>query len=533
MLITTNLDYASTATILFQRFSVIVTELLILFPSLWYASYTSSKSHNLETTTNNNNNYSIIVTFFLVAAHPGLIIVDNIHFQYNGMLLGLFLVSIALVREGNMLPGAAVFAVLLNMKHIFMYASPAYFVYLLRHYCFEDTNQEAEEEGEGKGEGGGRKKRSTTVRTGQQQQQQMSNPSLSSPSSSLRFRPVRFLLLAFTTISIFTTSFAPFILTSSTTTTTTTTTPLHQILGRLFPVGRGLLHAYWAPNIWALYAFTDRCLVVLIKILVKLGTALLVYVPPSPSRSFLSYISTLLPSSSSIITTITNKITTIGGGVSLSSGIIGADGFSVLPSVGPLTTTITTVLVIMPILIRLWNRRPSSLSSSSEDFTRGVMLCTLSAFLFGFHVHEKAILMVLIPMAAFLLDVTSDNNDSDMYVMLNTVGIYSLFPLVFRSEEYPIKVGLLVAYTLFTIHLLLSSNSKNGSKRSSSLSRLERMYLMGLIVVEIYGEVIHKSNILWSLGNRLPFLPLMMTSVYCSVGVVWVWWKLMVKFLAF
>jgi hypothetical protein len=42
--------------------------------------------------------------------------------------------------QNNLLGSGALFAILLNLKHIYLYMAPAYFVYLLKSYCFVRRN---------------------------------------------------------------------------------------------------------------------------------------------------------------------------------------------------------------------------------------------------------------------------------------------------------------------------------------------------------------------------------------------------------
>lgn len=71
-------------------------------------------------------------TLTLVACNVGLLMVDHIHFQYNGVLLGVLIASLAALRNGHVLAAGILFTVLLNMKHLFLVLAPAYFVLILR-----------------------------------------------------------------------------------------------------------------------------------------------------------------------------------------------------------------------------------------------------------------------------------------------------------------------------------------------------------------------------------------------------------------
>ena len=193
-----NLEYDSWQTIYFQRTTVILTELVLVFA---LQSFIESSPLQSKRTAQ--------VAAMSIILSPGLLIIDHIHFQYNGFMYGILVWSLVLARcRSTLLSSGLVFAALLCFKHIYLYLAPAYFVFLLRAYCL-------------------------------------------SAKSVFRIRFFNCIKLGGGIGAIFAAAFGPFAFMEQ----------LPQMMSRLFPFSRGLCHAYWAPNIWAMYSFTDRVLI--------------------------------------------------------------------------------------------------------------------------------------------------------------------------------------------------------------------------------------------------------------------------------
>jgi hypothetical protein len=186
-------------------------------------------------------------------------------------MYGILVLSMVLARNNStLLLSGLLFAILLCFKHIYLYLAPAYFVYLLRAYCL-----------------------------GQRQ---------SFPYLNIRF--FNCVKLGTGIVAIFACAFGPFAVWGQ----------MEQVFRRLFPFSRGLCHAYWAPNVWAMYSFVDRLLIY--------GTT---YISP--------YMATLTPTAAprlglKVDSEAVNSVT---------RGLVGDTSFAVLPDVVPLTCFLLTL----------------------------------------------------------------------------------------------------------------------------------------------------------------------------------------------
>ncbi|KAK5581421.1 hypothetical protein RB653_001453 [Dictyostelium firmibasis] len=118
----TSRGYETDSSKLFMRMTVIVSDLLIWLPSVWFFVKTFYKQRNIS---------QQISAFLFISLQPGLLLIDHGHFQYNGISLGLALFAITFIIRDQHLLASFFFVLSLNYKQMSLYYSPAFFFYLL------------------------------------------------------------------------------------------------------------------------------------------------------------------------------------------------------------------------------------------------------------------------------------------------------------------------------------------------------------------------------------------------------------------
>jgi len=119
-----NLNYSENSVVIFQRFSVIISDFL-----LWWATWRFCTAAKLT------SNGTIIV-MLAVVMNAGLLLIDHIHFQYNGFLLSFLILCCDLAIRGQGLLLALSFSCLVLMKHLYLLLSPVFATFLLATHCF-------------------------------------------------------------------------------------------------------------------------------------------------------------------------------------------------------------------------------------------------------------------------------------------------------------------------------------------------------------------------------------------------------------
>lgn len=169
-------------------------------------------------------------------------------------------------------------------------------------------------------------------------------------------------------------------------------------------------------------------------------------------------------------------------------------------------------------LIKLW-RHPNP-----DTFIGALTLCGYASFLFGWHVHEKAILLIILP---FSLIALKDRRYFSAFRPLAVAGHVSLFPLLFTAAEFPLKT----VYTIFWLVLFLFIFDRIAPvperPRIFLVDRFSLLYISVAIPLIVYCSLLHQ--LIFGM-ERLPFLPLMFMSAYSALGVVGSWVGFMVVY---
>ncbi|GAB0097096.1 Probable dolichyl pyrophosphate Man9GlcNAc2 alpha-1,3-glucosyltransferase [Sergentomyia squamirostris] len=116
---------------LFMRFTVLLADLLIYLPAVFYGCSAVWKKIPLGQLPSSWK----ILHLILALIFPGQILIDNGHFQYNNISLGLTLWAIATLLHDHLFVATLLFTLALNYKQMTLYHALPFFFYLLAQ-CF-------------------------------------------------------------------------------------------------------------------------------------------------------------------------------------------------------------------------------------------------------------------------------------------------------------------------------------------------------------------------------------------------------------
>ena len=442
--------------VVFQRSTVIASD-IVLFLGAFMLSNALFATNEMEL--HRSKQKARMVSFLLVVCNPGLIILDHIHFQYNGMLFGMLLGSLGFLIQSIRtvskslqmhleLMGAVLYTLLLTFKHLYLTLGPIYFFYLLGRFCFTSDG--------------------TSKLLVKKRGQDNAKP-------SIRFSLRRLVTLGILVLAALLLPFAPFLLVSQHDVNRVgrydeTKGQMIQILARLFPFQRGLCHDYWAGNVWALYLGSEKVLGGIYKVFFK-------------------------------------------------------QAMDPFPTVSALTAALFLLVSLIPAMISAWcTARSSKLTTAQRQ--EALLYCTvysaLSSFMFAYHVHEKAILTAILPMT-YLAVVSKEG--ARLFLRLSTIGHVGLLPLLFRPQELILKILLCFTYLTGSIILLelihLPGDKINTNESSGLLNCRDMLGLTFLILILVFSEVLHP--LLFKPKRLMEFLPLMMISTFCAMGLMMTW----------
>lgn len=398
----------------FMRFSSLASELVIYIPAI--LGFVSIMGKKLSL-----GRMDQMAICLIILCQPSLILIDHGHFQFNSVMLGLFLFSLVELIKGNYILASIWFMCSINFKQMGLYYAPFIFAYILSK-LFVNYNDIK------------------------------SDNSLWKLIAKFNFKK-----LTEVGITVILTSFviiSPFIIFTDNTKRDITEV-LKQILIRVFPFERGLFEDKVA-NFWCTT-----------NIIIKY-------------RDIFS----------------NNDLKRI--------------------------TLVLTLISIMPpcLMIFYKNIFSQNFSSSSTSPVKylsivyGFAATSWAFYLFSFQVHEKNVLVPLLP--STLLFITNDKSVMSMVQWINNIAAFSLWPLLKKEN-------LVLQYTV----VILLSNWLLGGLSSSTVLYPNLNWFWSLIVIFSYVSVavIHFIDYAYLPPARYPDLWVILNTTvsFGCFSLFWVW----------